>query len=311
MKLGLYSITYSGTWYRGDALTPEQLVDRAAEIGFDGVELDLKRPHGFPLDWSDDRRKRFVEYAASRNIELPAMAANNNFSSPIPELRENELVMVHEQLKLTRDLGAKYLRIFAAWSGITFRDGVATYDIARQGIGARNLDSTRIERWRWVRDCIKECARWAEEYGVYLALQNHEPVIHGHEYMLEMVNEVNSPWVKCCLDAPCEASQGETHLRQAVRNTGDLQVLSHYNGEWLRDGDGQPELIKYPFLGVRQVNYPAFVDELKKSGYDGYMSFEFCHPALKDHVLQGIEYVHDQTQMAYEYMRALINAPLM
>src|SRR5436309_215024 len=34
MKIGLYSITYLGIWYRGRALTMPEVVDRAATIGF-------------------------------------------------------------------------------------------------------------------------------------------------------------------------------------------------------------------------------------------------------------------------------------
>ena len=50
MKIGLYSITFSGTWYRGDPLTLEELIERARTYGYDGVEIDGKRPHGNPLD---------------------------------------------------------------------------------------------------------------------------------------------------------------------------------------------------------------------------------------------------------------------
>lgn len=306
MKVGLYSITYSGTWYKGKALSPEEIVDRAAAYGYAGVELDLKRPHGFPLDWSECRRREFRDYAAAKGIELPAMAANNNFASPIPELRENELLMVHEQLKLTRDLGAKVLRIFAAWNGITFHDGIATYDLAKAFEPARNMDSTKIERWRWVRDCIAECAGWATEYGVVLALQDHHPLVGSYPEMLSMVREVNSPWVRCCLDAPCEPCQDSDYLAAAVQATGNLQSLSHFNGEWVRGKDGKSELRADPFLGVKASNYPTFVHELKKTGYEGYICFEFCHPALKNHEAQGVEYVDDQAKLALEYMKRLI-----
>jgi len=50
VKIGLYSITYGGVWYRGDALTVEQVIERARKFGYQGVEIDGKRPHGNPLD---------------------------------------------------------------------------------------------------------------------------------------------------------------------------------------------------------------------------------------------------------------------
>jgi hypothetical protein len=50
IKLGLYSITYGGVWYAGKALTFDELCKQAKEVGFEGVELDNKRPMGCPLD---------------------------------------------------------------------------------------------------------------------------------------------------------------------------------------------------------------------------------------------------------------------
>jgi sugar phosphate isomerase/epimerase len=49
MKLGLYSITYLGLVYRGKELTLPELIGRAREYGYDGIEIDGKRPHGNAL----------------------------------------------------------------------------------------------------------------------------------------------------------------------------------------------------------------------------------------------------------------------
>ena len=43
MKLGLYSITYLGLWYRGEALTLPEMIVKAKEFGYDGIEIDGKR----------------------------------------------------------------------------------------------------------------------------------------------------------------------------------------------------------------------------------------------------------------------------
>ena len=51
--------------------------------------------------------------------------------------------------------------------------------------------------------------------------------------------------------------------------------------------------------------YPAYVDALVASGYQGYMNWEFCHPGLENGKPVGIDYVHNQTQMALEYLSAL------
>ncbi|GAI24617.1 unnamed protein product [marine sediment metagenome] len=54
IKVGLYSITYSGIWYKGGHLTIKDMIRKAKALGYDGIEIDLKRPHGFPLDLDEN-----------------------------------------------------------------------------------------------------------------------------------------------------------------------------------------------------------------------------------------------------------------
>ena len=66
IKIGLYSITYGGVWYRGDALTVEQVIGRAKKFGYQGVEIDGKRPHGNPLDNPKARCQRCGSWRRTR-----------------------------------------------------------------------------------------------------------------------------------------------------------------------------------------------------------------------------------------------------
>lgn len=70
VKIGLYSITYGGVWYRGDALTVEQVIERAGKFGYRGVEIDGKRPHGNPLDMPKARCKKLRNMALDQGIEI-------------------------------------------------------------------------------------------------------------------------------------------------------------------------------------------------------------------------------------------------
>jgi len=76
VKIGLYSITYGGVWYRGDALTVEQVIERATKFGYQGVEIDGKRPHGNPLD--------MPKAAASNSVSwLPIKTSRSTLSPGI------------------------------------------------------------------------------------------------------------------------------------------------------------------------------------------------------------------------------------
>ena len=64
-----------------------------------------------------------------------------------------------------------------------------------------------------------------------------------------------------------------------------LQVHSHMNGEFARRRDGNVELVAGGYFDKhfwgRQVAYPAYVDALVSTGYQGYVDWEFCHPAME------------------------------
>ena len=51
MKLSLFTVSYAGLWGQHQ-LTLEDAIRKAAELGYQGVELMGKRPHFSPLDWS-------------------------------------------------------------------------------------------------------------------------------------------------------------------------------------------------------------------------------------------------------------------
>lgn len=308
MKLGLYSVSYSGIWYRGDALEVGDFIRHAKQVGYTGVEIDGKRPHGNPMDLDANRRKEIKAIAEHEGMEIVALAANNDFTSPVPDEFESQMVMVREQIKLAHDLGTKLVRVFLAWPGLTYRNGVANYDVARRRWEEVWRDTTRIEMWEQSRSAFIELSAFAESLGVTLVLQNHGPVIRHYRDMLDMIAEVDSPAFKACLDVPLEPRQDDEWVFQAARATGDLQLHCHASGEFKRDEDGK--VVQHNFRFADGVpNYPGFVKAMKEINFDGYLCFEFCHPALdRRNVLQGRDFVDDQVQMAFEYFDSLIRS---
>lgn len=310
MKIGLYSISCSGVWFNDrPALSVEEFIDTAKQFGYDGIELDLKRPHGSPLDLDERRCFMIAEYAAKQGLEICATAANNSFATIVPEHLENELLMVREQIRVTRMLGVKVLRVFAGWRGVVSRNGIGSYEPTSR------VDYAGALKYELVQNILagfRQCAVWAEENGVVLALQNHHPIIESYHDMLEFVRLVDSPFFQCCLDAPCcgwtEKTQSDSYIRQAVRDVGRLQQLSHANAEFVQKPDGQVEMVSFdPQIQPILTNYPAFISELKKIGYEGYINYEFCHMPLRDGKVLGYnDYIREQIRLAQIYFRKLI-----
>lgn len=309
MKVGLYTISLSGGYYDGPAVPLLEIVERAREWGYEGIELEGKRPHGNPMDLDQKDRRELVQAARSAGVEWCAVASYNDFSSPIEEHRENELLMVREQIRLAADLGAPIVRVMAAWSGVTRRDGKITYDLARYNIDHRFPGTTQLERWNYVRDTLAEACRIAEAHGVTLALQNHEPVIHSHEEAIDFIEEIGSPALKVSLDFPIMRDKSDAYVTRAVREVGSLMVHSHFGGEY-DDGpggpDGPPVQRKVGHGGAVPVGYATFLREAIAQGFRGYMGYELCHPCVAGHRHFGLEEARMQVIRAARFMRHAI-----
>jgi len=314
IKLGLYSITYGGIWYKGAALSFDELCKRAKEYGFDGIELDNKRPMGNPMDLDQRKRDDMRNSLARYGLEIPCVAANNDFSSPIPEHRDCQLLMVSETVKLAKDLGANIVRLFAAWPGVPIHEGIGTYDFVRDQTGNYFLMTqypfaTYLDRWNFTRECLREAAKMGEEYGVIMALQNHAPVIRTWKDTFDLVTEVNSPWLKICLDLPIFENLDKDYVANAVRTVGKLQVHSHFGGEYFID---ENKVVKQKPISGRfgrpLPDYSHYIGLMNEIGYNGYFTFELCHPVLNDdHTPGGLAYVNEQVSLAREYMDNIIS----
>ena len=308
MKIGLYSVTYRGVWYRGEAVDLLSLVRLARQQGWEGLELDAERPHAAPMDLSADDRKRLRDLAGECGIELCAVSPNCDLSSPVPVQRETMISYVRDCIKLAHDVGSPICKIFAAWRGITLHDGLATYD---ETYSYNQYGFWKGDRRGFVIAAMRELCKVAEDYGIVLAMQNHGPdVVNRYQEVLEMIEEIGSPVFKGCMDINIEPeADSPAHAREMAEKSGKLQVHSHMNGEFARRADGTVGLIAGGYFDNkfwgRQVAYPSYVEALVANGYQGYMDWEFCHPGLENGKPVGIEYVHRQTEMAFEYLSGL------
>ena len=152
---------------------------------------------------------------------------------------------------------------------------------------------------------MTECARYAGEAGVTLALQNHKPVIKTHHDVLRMVREVNSPHLKVSLDAPIMPVKTPEYIRKAALDVGSLQALSHFGGEYERGPDGK--IICSPTYKRGADFYAPFIRAMKEIGYKGYIGYELCHalPMVNGKTV-GIEFAEKNAQLAAEFMSGLI-----
>lgn len=309
MKFGLLTVSYSGLFYDGPALTIEQQITKAKALGFDALAIETKRPVASPLDIDKAQRKNIRSKAAGEGIALCCIECMSDFSGRYMEQRENNLAMMRLVLELAGDLGVSMVKIFAAWPGIiNDEEKIAMYAPYDRGNYFKPLYPPDLRRWQRAVDGIREVAGWAADSGITLVLQNHAPVLTpGYEDVLAMVEEVDRPNVKICLDVPLFYDrQGDEYVRSSVEKCGQRLVYSHY-GAWNFNENDAGEVTQEPapsFGGL--INYPAFIEALCALGYDGYFVSEYCLPVLDRHKIGGIDLVDRANARALQYMKQLV-----
>ena len=309
MKFALLTVTYSGLFYSGKALSVEQQIHKAKSLGFEGLAIETKRPVASPLDLNKAARIRIKELAADEGVELCAIESMSNFCSRHSEERENNLAMMKQVLELARDLNVSMVKIFAAWPGIIDdEEAIAMYAPYEKGNYFKPLNPLDLKVWNRAIDGIREVASWAEDLGITLLLQNHAPVLRpGYEDTLAMMQEIERKNVKLCIDVPLFSDrQKSDYVREAVRNCGKNLLYTHY-GAWnfTETENGEVAQEPAPHHGGK-INYETFIEALHQTDYNGYLTSEYCLPLIKNHKIAGVEEVDKATIIAMRYMKKLV-----
>ena len=309
MKFALLSVTYSGLFYSGKALSLEEQIYKAKELGFDALSIETKRPIASPLDLTREDRARLKSVSAQQGIPICAIETLSDFSGRHMEDRENNLAMMKLNLELARDLGVNLVKVFASWPGIiNDEENVAMYAQYDRFPYYKQLYPDDLRKWNRAVEGIREMADWAADMGITLALQNHAPVVRsGYEDVLAMMQEIDRENVKLCLDVPLYADrQTDEYVRKSVEACGEHVLLTHF-GAWnfVQEPDGK--IVQGPspsFDGP--INYKTFFKCLEQAGFDGYLVAEYCLPVIRNHQLKGIEEVDKSMRLALKYIKDLI-----
>jgi sugar phosphate isomerase/epimerase len=309
MKFALLTVTYGGLFYKGEALSIEQQIHKAKELGFDALAIETKRPVASPLDLTKTDRDKIKRISEDEGIPLCAIESMSNFAGKHMEERENNLAMMRMVLELAKDLGVDLVKIFAAWPGIiNDEEAVAMYGSFERGNYYKRLFPAELRLWNRCVEGIRQVADIAADMGITLALQNHAPVLtKGYEDTLVMMQEVDRKNVKLCIDAPLfYERQSDEYIREAVQTCGKNLVHTHY-GAWNFSKNSDGEIVQNPSPSTGEpINYQAFIEELHNVGYKGYLTSEYCLPVYKNHQFAGIDEVDFATRITLQYMKQLV-----
>ena len=268
----LHSVSYSGSW--GQArLSIDEFIDKAADLGFDGVMLMAKRPHLSLLDYDAGRRSKLRAHLEKRRLSRICVAAYNNVTGDwehkdVPH-QEMQAYYLIELARLTADIGGDLLRIFTG------------YEVAGVHFPVQ---------WQHTVGVIKECARRAADWGVTIGVQNHHDIAVGFESQYELIRAVDEPNCKAMFDAWAPALHGSDVETAAVKMAPVTCHTTIANYQRLPRYRYQPALTNYQELPAWMqavpmdegfIDYHRFLGALQDGGFAGSVSYEMCSP-LRD-----------------------------
>ena len=247
--------TYSFWQFNGPPEeTPiEECIDKAAAMGFDGIELLLVQMTSEENSYLNNLKKR----AFHNGLDLMGFSTHQGYVFPEKEERDKEIEKTIHQIELAYQLGIPTMRLNTGRWGTS-----KSFDhlMENKGIEPVLEGYTEENGFEWVIDSIAKCMPVAERCGVVLGLENHWGLGRTPEGVKRIVEAIDSPWLKVTLDTGNFLEDPYDKLEQLAPDTFLMQAKTYYGGgKWY----------------TLDLDYPRIGEIMRKHNYKGYISVEF------------------------------------
>ncbi|MFC1715190.1 sugar phosphate isomerase/epimerase family protein [Candidatus Poribacteria bacterium] len=247
MKYGINFLLWSGDFNK-DSLP---LIQKAADIGFDGVEIPIFDPDTVDIKATGDALKA----AGMECTGCSILGDDRDLISDDPAVRENAKKYMKECIEIVSALGGS---LFCG----------PLYSAVGKLVGRSRTE----EEWDLAVSGLKEVAKVAGDSGVTLAI---EPLNRFETYFIniaedaaQLARDVDHPNVKVHLDT-FHMNIEEKDIATAIRNTGDLIAHMHC----CENDRGAP--------GSGHVDWDGVFQALDDVNYDAWIVIESFVPAIE------------------------------
>jgi D-psicose/D-tagatose/L-ribulose 3-epimerase len=250
MKFGINTLLFAGTFTDEDA----SLFPLFKEAGFEGVEIALEKKGD--IDYG-----RILETLRANDLVCSSICGlygpNRDLRGEKPEYVRNSIEYMKDCIDACVALGTN-LVVGPHYSAVGRADLVP--------------DEERLKQWKMVVRGLKEIGAYAEDRGVYLALEPlnrfETDFLNVCADALRLIKDVGSPMLKIHLDT-FHMNIEEKSSAQAVLQAGDLLAMLHAS----ENDRGAP--------GTGQVHWQAVAEAVRKIGYHGWVVVESFTPEVK------------------------------
>jgi sugar phosphate isomerase/epimerase len=244
--------TYSYWHFKTEKYPIEKVIEEAAALGFDGVEI----LHRQMADESPAYVNGLKKAAFRNGIAFPMLSIHQDFVSPDAAERQKDIEHTKHCIELAAQLGAPAIRLNSGrWNTIPSFDELMKVKGEEPPIAGHTED----EAFQWVIQSIEACLPAAEKAGVLLALENHWGLTTRPENLLRIYKAVRSPWLVINMDTGNFATDPYAGIEMLAPHASIVQAKTYYGGgEWY----------------TLDLDYPRIASILRKAGFQGWVSLE-------------------------------------
>lgn len=277
-RIRLAVSTYSYWHFKSKRVPPEQVIDDAARIGFEGVEI----LHRALSDESTAYLHKVRRHAFRAGISLPMFSIHQDFVSPYLDVRGEAIRHTQHCLRLAAQMGIPCVRLNSGrWKTIP-----NFTELMKANGNEPPLEGYRMDdAIKWCVDAIHECLPVAEKEGVMLALENHWGLTTQPADLLKIYQAVNHPWLGLNVDTGNFPNNVNPYdgIAQLAPHAVMVQAKTyHGGGEWYS----------------LDLDYQRIAGILRKAGYQGWVSLE----------MEGKEDAATAVPKSYRTLRAAFGA---
>jgi sugar phosphate isomerase/epimerase len=244
--------TYSYWHLRGPKYPIEKVIDDAARLGFDGVEILHRQMQDESLGYMNGLRRR----AFTLGLDLYMLSIHQNFVSPNAEERRKNIEHTKHCVDLASQMGIPAIRLNSGrWNTIRSFDDLMKV----KGIEPPLEGYTDNDAFQWCIDSIQQCLPHAEKAAVVLALENHWGLTTDPKNVLRIWKAVNSPWLGINMDTGNYPGDPYPGIELLAPHATIVQAKTyHGGGVWY----------------TLDLDYSRIGSILRKHNFNGWISLE-------------------------------------
>jgi sugar phosphate isomerase/epimerase len=210
-----------------------------AQHNFDAIDPTGYYFPGYPTPPSTEFINEFKREAFLLGLDISGTGVRNDFANPDPAMRNADINLIKQWVEVAAKMGAPNLRIFA---GTNPHEGFS-----------------RDQVLKWMAHDIRTCCAYGKEFGVIIAIQNHNDFIRTAADVDRIFEMVDSDWLGLNLDIG--SYRQEDPYAEIEKNIVKAVTWQIKENIWI-EGKETP------------VDFSKLFKIIKKAGYRGYLPLE-------------------------------------